>query len=100
MLPIITMHISAVLNPRILFSDNCTVAFGDGMVRLDLPQHMGCKWAEIAGFPSLDTASCPTEQGSRLMDILALLDYDNLVEVLINISTRYTVNETQRSVKV
>jgi hypothetical protein len=98
MLPIVTMNISVVRDSRVLFSDNYTVAFGDGMIRLDLPQQVGCKWEHIAAFPSLETASCPTEQGSRLVDILALLGSDNFTEVLE--TTGYTVNEARRSVMV
>jgi hypothetical protein len=78
MLPIITMHIFAARDTLVLFSNKYTVAFGAGMVRLDLSRQMGCKWEENVAFPSLDTASCPTEQGSRLMDILALLASDKV----------------------
>ncbi len=77
MFPIATMNTSVVRDSRVLFSNNYTVAFCDGMIRLDLTQQVGYKWEQIAAFPSLETASCPTEQGSRLMDILALLGPDN-----------------------
>ena len=48
------------------------------MVKSDLPDIMKCKWEQIAAFPSLYIASSLDEQGSRLIDILSLLDSDNL----------------------
>ena len=80
-----------VRDSNVLSSNKYTIAFGDGVIRQDLPPKMKCTWEEIAAFPSMEAASCPSDQGSRLMDIIAFLNSGNLVEVLQ--STGFAVNE-------
>jgi len=72
--------------------------FGEDMVKSDLPDIMECKWEQIAAFTSLEIALSYDEQGSRLIDILSLLDSDNLP--VIKQSAGFTINEDIRSVNV
>ncbi len=98
MLPLITMHITAVRDSCVLFANKYTAAFGDGMIKHDLPPAMKCKWEEIAAYPSMETASCATDQGSRLMDILEFLGSSDFAHVLQ--STGFIINEATRSMNV
>ena len=92
------MNAFVVRDSSVVSSKKYPLAFGDGMIKHDLPPAMNCKWEEIAAFPSLESASSQSDQGSRLMDILAFLKSENIAEVLQ--STGFTLHEAERSFDV
>jgi len=95
---LVAMNITAVRQSNVIFANNYIVLFGEGMVKSDLLDIMKCKCEQIAAFSSLEIASSLNEQGSRLIDILSLLDSDNLPIMMQ--SAGFTINEDIRSVNV
>ena len=98
MLTLIWMNVYVVRVSSLVSSNKYPLAFGDGMIKQDLPSEMNCEWEEIAAFPSMESASCQSNQGSRLMDALAFLNSENLAEVLQ--STGFTIHGAERSFDV
>ncbi len=98
MLTLIWMNVSVVRDSIVVSSNKYPLAFGDGMIKNDLPPEMNCKWEEIDALPSIESASCQSDQGSWLIDILAFLNSENLAELLQ--STWFIVNGAERSFDV
>jgi hypothetical protein len=59
---------------------------------------MKSKWEQIAAFPSIEDASSPTKQGSRLMDIVAHLGCNSFSVALL--ATGFVIDEAHQSVNI
>ncbi len=95
---LIWMNVYVVRDSSVVSSNKYPLAFGDGMIKQDLPPEMNCKWEEIAAFPTMESALCESDQGSRLMDVLAFLNSENFADVLQ--STGFTIHGAERSFDV